>query len=138
MEVKSLKDNVKILLKTTNESYTNFLFDRSKLNQDKEKILSLLKQVVNDINILHENIIVNDYYFKIDKYSCWDIVNEIENIYQKIFSIYKYISYLIQEDMFKANFKNQVILQFYDPIIDNGKEIVESLLRLEEMEFKNE
>ena len=138
MEVKSLKDNVKILLKTTNESYTNFLFDRSKLNQDKEKILSLLKQVVNDINILHENILVNDYYFKIDKYSCWDIVNEIENIYQKIFSIYKHISYLIQENMFKINFKNQVILQFYDPIIDNGKEIVESLLRLEEMEFKNE
>lgn len=138
MEVKNLKENVKILLEQANKSYTNFLFDRSKFNKDKENILSLLKQVVNDVNILHENLLVNDYYFKINKYSCWDAIDEIETIYQKIFSIYKHISYLIQENMFKTNFKNQVILQFYEPIIDNGKEIVESLLRLEEMEFKNE
>lgn len=138
MEIKSLKENVKILLEQTNKSYTNFLFDRSKFNQDKENILSLLKQVVNDIDILHENLLVNDYYFKIDKYSCWDAIDEIENIYQRIFSIYKSMSYLIQEDMFKANFKNQITIKFYENIIENGKEIVDSLLRLEEMEFKNE
>lgn len=138
MEVENLKNNVKILLEQTNKSYTNFLFDRSKFNQDKENILSLLKQVVNDVDILHENLLVNDYYFKIDKYICWDAIDEIETIYQRIFSIYKSMSYLIQEDMFKANFKNQVINKFYENIIENGKEIVESLLRLEEMEIKNE
>lgn len=138
MEVNNLKDNVKILLKQTSASYTIFLFDRTQFSKDKVNILSRLKLVVNDLNLLHENLLVSDYYLKVDKLSCYDVIDDIETIYQRIFKIYKDISYLIQEDMFKANFKNQVINKFYESIIENGKEIVECLLRLEEVEFKNE
>lgn len=138
MEVNNLKDNVKILLKQTSESYTKFLFDRTQFSKDKVNILSRLKLVVNDLNLLHENLLVSDYYLKVDKLSCWDVVDDIETLYQRIFKIYKDIAYLIQEDMFKANFKNQVIDKFYESIIENGKEIVECLLRLEGVEFKNE